>query len=112
MTVEVRVSDYFTFDGVHIHVRQKGSLDTLYVTGIENGHLVWEPLTETQLLEARPSPLMLTNDVARALLDALLRHYQGASDMHTVRADLLHERGRVDGLIETVSRLVVELAGS
>lgn len=46
--------------------------------------------------------MLLTNDLARALLDALMRHYQGASDMHTVRADLLHERGRVDKLVTAV----------
>jgi hypothetical protein len=50
-----------------------------------------------------PTPsISLSNDAGRAVLDALMRHYQGASDMHTVRADLLHERGRVDRLIEVL----------
>ena len=48
---------------------------------------------------ARPGP---------PLLDALLRHYQGASDMHTVRADLLHERGRVDKLTDAMIKIAAK----
>jgi hypothetical protein len=46
--------------------------------------------------------ISLSNDAGRAVLETLLRHYQGASDMHTVRSDLLHERGRVDRLMDVL----------
>jgi hypothetical protein len=42
-----------------------------------------------------------------------MRHYQGSEDMRTVRADLLHERGRVDKLITSLGDLsskVIDLA--
>lgn len=44
--------------------------------------------------------IRIPTEFARALLDALLRHYQGASDMHQLRQDFLHERSRVDKLIQ------------
>jgi hypothetical protein len=54
--------------------------------------------------------ILLSEEAARALLDALVRRYEGASDMHTVRSDLLHERGRVDKLTEAVCGLAKTLA--
>lgn len=63
----------------------------------------WEEITDPAA--AVEPTIVLESDAARSLLDALLRHYQGASDMHTVRADLLHERGRVDKLTDAVIRI-------
>lgn len=40
------------------------------------------------------------DDEAKMLLEELLKTYQGATDMHTVRSDLMHERGRVDKLMD------------
>lgn len=68
----------------------------------EEGFDRWDQINGFITQDGHGPTLSLTNDVARALLDALTRHYQGASDMHTVRADLLHERGRVDRLITAV----------
>lgn len=68
----------------------------------EEGFDRWDPISGLLTSENGGPTLSLTNDVARALLDALMRHYQGASDMHTVRGDLLHERGRVDRMITAV----------
>lgn len=65
-----------------------------------DGFTHFDPVEDTMAVQ-KPT-LTLSNDAARALLDALTRHYQGASDMHTVRADLLHERGRVDKLMTAV----------
>ena len=58
-----------------------------------------------QIVSEPAVTIALDDDEARALLDALLRHYQGASDMHTVRSDLLHERARVDKLTEAIIRI-------
>lgn len=47
----------------------------------------------------------LGHEEARALLDALAEHYQGASDMRLLRQDRDHERGRVDRLLDVVSEI-------
>ncbi len=60
----------------------------------------WEPVQDTTAI-AGPT-LRLGHETARAVLDALLHHYEGASDMHTARADLMHERGRVDKLTDAL----------
>lgn len=56
--------------------------------------------------------LLLGEDAARALLDALVRRYEGASDMHTVRSDLLHERGRVDKLTSGLMQIAIHATDS
>jgi hypothetical protein len=66
------------------------------------GFTTWEPV---EPMAGTTPTITLSNDAGRALLEALLRHYQGAEDMHTVRADLLHERERVDKLITLTSEL-------
>lgn len=103
--LKVLVGDGFMFasDQIQIAVILQHNQDersVLHMT--EEGYPTWdhvEPMAVT-----RPT-FTVSNDVGRALLDALTRHYQGASDMHTVRADLLHERGRVDKLLTAVCGL-------
>lgn len=100
--LKVLISDSFAFASDQIaiaivlqHNHEERSIMHVDREGFNHFEAV-EPATTT-----KPT-LLLPNDVGRALLDALMRHYQGASDMHTVRADLLHERGRVDRLITAV----------
>jgi hypothetical protein len=46
-----------------------------------------------------PAPtIVLPEDSGRALLDALVRHYQGAEDTRQLRRDYDNERMRVDNL--------------
>lgn len=63
------------------------------------------PEASNQFHPDEPS-LRLTDDMARALMDALSAHYGGTSDVRTLRADLLHERGRVDRVIDYLIRKV------
>lgn len=51
-------------------------------------------------LAATDPTMIIPKDFALVLLEELLRHFQGASDLHTVRSDYLHERGRVDKMLE------------
>lgn len=67
--------------------------------GKDEGRDMWEAYDGAIIEEPT---LSLPDDLARALLDALLRHYQGASDMHTVRADLIAERKRSDKMIDAL----------
>ena len=46
--------------------------------------------------------LRITDELGRALLDALAAHYGGAVDARTSREDLLTERRRSDRLIEAL----------
>jgi hypothetical protein len=100
MTFEAHVSDDFMIDGVAIYVsirRDAGGRQILHFG--PNGSQDWDdhdPLTATT------PTLKLPGEAARALLDALLRFYQGAADTQTLRSDLLHERGRVDKLTDAV----------
>jgi len=95
-------------DGVAVRITMRHSPANVLIARIgENGHMHFEPFDSTTLADPGVT-FSMQEEVARAFLDALLRFYQGASDMHTVRRDLLHERGRVDRLIEVVSSIAVQ----
>jgi hypothetical protein len=98
--IEVRTSDYMMMDSLAIWVIQKWEGQNKRVLHIHGTSArEWEEVDPL----AQPEPtIVLDNDAGHALLDALLRHYQGASDMHTVRSDLLHERKRVDKLTDAL----------
>src|SRR6266700_935467 len=98
--IEVRVTDDFMIDGLAIYVSIKnGPSDRRILRLLENGGHNWEPVDPVAMTEPT---LKLPGEAARALLDTLLRHYEGAPDMRTARQDLLHERGRVDKLTDAV----------
>lgn len=100
--LKVLISDSFAFatDGIGIAIVNRHSQEERSILRFDQeGWGRWESVEP--LVNTKPT-IVLNNDVARALLDALMRHYQGASDMHTVRSDLLHERARVDGLIKVI----------
>jgi hypothetical protein len=56
--------------------------------------------------------LTLHESAARSLLDDLLQHYQGATDLHTVRGDLLNERSRVDKMLNSLIKIAETGSGS
>ena len=98
------MSDNFAAGGLDIYVSIKGDHTRRQLLRLDGPGRAWEEIDPATLA---PATLTLPEEAARALLDALLRHYQGASDMHTVRADLLHERSRVDKLTDTLIELAV-----
>lgn len=59
--------------------------------------------TEVHDAAVVPPHLVVPEGLARALLDALAEHFGGTSVGRQARADFLHERGRVDKLIDTVT---------
>jgi hypothetical protein len=105
---EVYVNDDYMMDGIGIWITTRFEDRTGQASGFrqilhlgDSGSRTWsdiEPLTQVE------PTLKLEGEAARALLDALLRHYQGSEDLHTTRADLLHERGRVDKFISALLR--------
>ncbi len=102
--IRVAIVDRFELDGIAISLGLRfGPDDTRIMRIREDGTTMMEPLDPPGAIQ-NPT-IRLQHEFARALLDALLRYYQGASDTHTIRADYLHERERVDGLISTISQI-------
>jgi len=108
--IDVRVTDDFMIDGLAIYISIKDSPNARRLLRLrEDGMQEWEQIDP--LTRVEPT-LKLPGEAARALLDTLLRHYQGASDMHTVRQDLLHERNRVDKLTSGLMQIAIQASGS
>jgi hypothetical protein len=109
--IRVAVSDHMSVDGVAIRIALRLDYEHIRVMNInEEGYTTW---TDVDQMADNYSPtLRLSHGFARALLDALLRYYQGASDMQTTRSDLLHERGRVDRLVEVISGIATSASHS
>jgi hypothetical protein len=102
-TIDVRVADDFMIDGLAIYISIKdGPASRRLLRLHDDDAQEWEEVDPATM--TKPT-LTLQGEFARALLDALTRHYQGSEDTRTIRADLLHERGRVDQLIGTVSAI-------
>lgn len=108
--IEVRVTDDFMIDGLAVYVSMKHSSTHRQIMHYHGENAVsWDDVDPVAITEPT---LKLPGEAARALLDALLRHYQGASDMHTVRADLLHERDRVDKLTSGLLQIAIHATNS
>lgn len=93
-----------------VHVREDYVRDALEFFIIEDstngraqffadGTVEWHPLDEVAAMTEPRASLTLREDHARALLQALLRHYQGGDDLRALRKDYDAERARVDRLI-------------
>lgn len=104
--IRARIADDYLAGGIAVLIEQRGDGARLIYHAGERGHVRPDiQLTGTALPdggELAPT-LRMDEDVARALLQALANWYGGTSEAATARADLLHERGRVDQLISTVS---------
>jgi hypothetical protein len=101
--IEVRILPNILADGIDIWITMRGDdrNDRLVLSPQVNGPMGWQLLDPAGGIQPDPT-ITVPDEAGRAVLDALLRHYEGASDMHTVRGDLLHERDRVDRLLNTV----------
>lgn len=106
--IEARIGDNFPADGIDIWIALKGEGSRMILQPGPDGIGTWEIVSPGQA-PARPT-ITLQDEAARALLDALLRRYEGASDMRSVRSDLLHERERVDRMIGVVCGLASRAA--
>lgn len=75
----------------------------------EDSFARWEHLPEQPRPDIPPT-LRLGEDEARALLDALTRHYGGADDVRALRRDYDAERQRVDTLTAALVDVTRQLA--
>jgi len=102
--IKAQIAPDFPGDGIAVRItlEQEGGRLIMHVGS--DAMTSWEPFSP-QPVSGNGITMHLQDEAARALLDALLRYYEGASDMHTVRSDLLHERGRVDRLTDALIRM-------
>lgn len=111
MTIRARIADNMMADGISVLIEMRGDGYRHMMRLDPQGLVSWEVLPPDAALGPAVPTMTMSDDVARTLLDALLRWYQGAEDMRTVRADLLHERGRVDKLTDTIMAIAASLRG-
>jgi hypothetical protein len=101
--IRVFVDSHMQVDGIAITMALRYSQEEVYVLRVQEGG--WTTREEVDPMTNVPPTLKLTDDFGRALLEALLRYYNGSEDARTTRADLLHERERVDKLISMYGML-------
>lgn len=96
---KAHIQQNWLMDGIDIFITLQGS-DGRYLVR-RDGNI--ERLEEGTV--SNESTVTLSEEAARALLDQLLQYYQGATDLHTVRGDLLHEREQRDKLTAAITRI-------
>jgi hypothetical protein len=102
--VKVVVSHHFPSWQVGVWLVRKQWFDGVPVTQVaQSADLVWEPHDEAAMLD-RPS-LLLPDEFGRALLDELVTHYGGHSDVRSLRRDYDAERKRVDTLTDAIIKV-------
>jgi hypothetical protein len=112
--IQVYIGERFFRDSLDIYIIRKFDGDPRYILrpeGDEFGRR-WEPLPDGAAAsdqEDKPS-FCLPFEVGQSLLDALVRHYQGAEDTRALRRDYDAERKRVDEHTKTLSDIARLLA--
>lgn len=96
MTVEAHIESDYVGEGLKVVVlRKNAGTAALIQVGSNNRLDMWKHIDD-----AVESPFIwITEDTGRALLEALLEHYNGSQDTRQLRKDYDHERARVDKLI-------------
>ena len=110
--IKAQIAGDFLSDGISVRVLMENDGGRLILLPGEDGGTRWESSTRIRpWLTARRTDDQAACRSGPGAARALLRYYEGASDMHTVRSDLLHERGRVDKLTDALIRLADAEAG-
>jgi hypothetical protein len=92
MSTEAHISVDYIGQGISVTViRRNGDrVDVLKDLGSFDKFAEWQTVDpQTQA----PAGIRVPDDVAKALLDALLNHYRGGHDARELRKDYDHERG-------------------
>jgi hypothetical protein len=95
-TFKVYVEKSFSANGIAVHLGRQ----------TEHGLLVLKPVTidwelATPSVSSEPA-FYLDEEMARALMEALVKHFDFNLDTSTARRDYLYERGRVDVLTAAI----------
>lgn len=76
----------------------------------DGGRLSWDEVGEERTADTPAPTIELPGEAARALLESLVRFYQGAEDTRALRRDYDAERKRVDELAKTIADIARTLA--
>lgn len=99
-TFEVHVTDNFMVDGLSVYISLKHSaMERTLMRVSDHGSSRFEAIEP--MMQTDPT-FTIPGEAGRALLDALIRHYQGGGDLHALRQDYDAERRRVDKLTDAV----------
>jgi len=106
--IRIQISDNMIVDGIAVRIALRQSPESILIGKVSaSGSIQFQPVGDPYA--DPPLTFSLQNDFARALLEALLRYYNGSEDARTTRADLLHERDRVDKLISMYGMLATTI---
>ena len=109
--IRTYITEDFPADAVKIAIVQQpedGRPQAILRVIDDAPRLRWEPIgQDTPALEPT---MMLREDEARSLLDALSRHFQGAEDTRALRRDYDREWARADALMRTLADVSMTLA--
>lgn len=106
--IKAYVSDNFLGDSLRVYIIDERE-DQRRMMRMNDGGLRWIDLPPAgSAINAEPEvpTLWLPFDSGRALLEALVQHYQGAEDTRQLRKDYDAERQRVD----TLTSALVDIA--
>jgi len=114
--IEVRIAEpNFSFgsDALNVYIIMSITETQRKVMHMDpGGYVTWDEIEYPAGSEIKPT-IVLQNDIAILFRDALVARYQGTSDTNTIRADLLHERARVDKCLDMLlgnSRSLADIA--
>lgn len=109
--IRAHIAQRHLLDAIDVYIvdHYDGRMRFLRVTGDTQS---WDDLgREDEALTGEPPPTFtLPMDSGRALLEALVHHYQGTEDTRALRRDYDAERRRVDELAKTVADIARTLA--
>lgn len=109
--IQVYIGESFFRDSLDIYIVRKTEGDPRYILRMHDGRPHWEAIPEGAVsADEDASTVRLPFDVGHALLDALVRHYQGAEDTRALRRDYDAERKRVDQQAEVIADIARSLA--
>lgn len=100
MTARAKVEHDFEHDGVAIWLGRKGDGELSTVLPLPNP--VFEHHEAGEILPSAGPSLRLPEDIARALFEALARHFGGHPETVSLRKDYESERARVDRLQQAI----------
>jgi hypothetical protein len=105
VSTEAHIETDFVGQGIAVNViRRNGDrIDVLKDLGGADRLQIWETV-EPETRQA-PAGIRIPDDVAKALLDALLDHYRGGHDARELRKDYNAERARVDIFIKHLTQV-------
>jgi hypothetical protein len=101
MTVKAHIEGNIMLQGIDVVLyREEGDYTYVWKPGGDTVHTY----DRNNPVQPDDEPMRLRDDEARALLTALLRHYEGGEDARSLRRDYDAERRRVDAFIDYLTR--------